>query len=227
MQWGSDANFSQPQGFVPHSNKDTYEAMSHDQLKFLECLEVNKSAATTRHPSPTPASPTRAHGMLAPGEEDEDGRQRKRRKSNTVIEEEQSSDEVETPPTSSAAAPAKPRRGRKPKASSLASTGLPENGSTPDSGGAPKKRRKSTASGASKAPRVNLTDRQKRENHIASEQKRRTVIKSHFAELSRIVPDLRKSSMSKSNTLNIACDWIEKLVGCNKEMRDLLETLGG
>ncbi|ORY63989.1 uncharacterized protein BCR38DRAFT_301822, partial [Pseudomassariella vexata] len=64
----------------------------------------------------------------------------------------------------------------------------------------PGKRRKSNANG-SKPPRENLSDEQKRQNHILSEQKRRTLIKEGFEDLQEIIPNLKNGGYSKSAML--------------------------
>ena len=71
-----------------------------------------------------------------------------------------------------------------------------------------KKRRSET-----KQPRHNLADTQKRNNHIASEQKRRDAMKSNFDELNRYVPALRPNAqgMSRSEILQHSGDWLQAL----------------
>ena len=53
LQWGSDANFSPGQGYVPAPNKETTETHHQVQMKCLECLEPSKSRANTRSGSPS------------------------------------------------------------------------------------------------------------------------------------------------------------------------------
>lgn len=77
------------------------------------------------------------------------------------------------------------------------------------------KRRKSAPS-QPKLPRENLTDAQKRENHIKSEQKRRGAIKEGFDDLVFIVPNLQNGGYSKSSMLNLAGDWLESLIKENQ-----------
>ncbi|KAF1826257.1 uncharacterized protein K489DRAFT_303288, partial [Dissoconium aciculare CBS 342.82] len=54
-----------------------------------------------------------------------------------------------------------------------------------------------------KQPRQNLSDKQKRENHIMSEKKRRQLIKTGYADLNKLVPALAggKNGMSRSESL--------------------------
>ncbi|KAK7977660.1 hypothetical protein PG988_005150 [Apiospora saccharicola] len=75
----------------------------------------------------------------------------------------------------------------------------------------PGKRRKSNANGA-KAARENLSEEQKRSNHIRSEQKRRTLIKEGFDDLQTIVPNLKNGGYSKSAMLQLAGEWLDDLL---------------
>ena len=87
-------------------------------------------------------------------------------------------------------------------------------------------RRKSGNSTASKKPpRENLTEAQKRENHIKSEQKRRTLIKDGFNDLETLVPGLKSTGLSKSGILNTAGDYLEQLIKDNAELRARLDAL--
>ena len=88
-----------------------------------------------------------------------------------------------------------------------------------------RQRRRKSSSGK-KPPRENLSEEQKRENHIKSEQKRRTIIKEGFAEISAIVPKLRGGGYSKSNMLLAAADWLEKLINSNTVLREELAKMG-
>lgn len=78
-----------------------------------------------------------------------------------------------------------------------------------------KKKRGSTA--AQKPQRENLTEEQKRSNHILSEQKRRNLIKRGFDDLHELVPELKNGSLSKSNVLMEAANFLEALIVDNKK----------
>ncbi|KAK4241090.1 neurogenic locus notch protein 2 [Achaetomium macrosporum] len=103
----------------------------------------------------------------------------------------------------------------------------------------PKKRRRSGAAGASsnpnngaangssrsstgKVPRENLTEEQKRENHIKSEQKRRNIIKSGYENLERIVPDIKGNGYSRAVTLKKTADWLVELEAGNRRLEEML-----
>lgn len=72
-------------------------------------------------------------------------------------------------------------------------------------------------------PRENLSEEQKRSNHIQSEQKRRNLIKQGFEDLTRMVPELRSGSLSKSNMLTEAARFIRKM----RDENNALEALVG
>ena len=91
------------------------------------------------------------------------------------------------------------------------------------SGPAPTKRRRSAA--VVKPPRENLTEEQKRENHIKSEQKRRTLIKTGFDDLCILVPGLQGGNMSKSLVLTTATSWLTELLEGNKRLQSQLNSM--
>ncbi|TPX09543.1 uncharacterized protein E0L32_009286 [Thyridium curvatum] len=218
VQWGSDASFNNGQSFLPPSQKETAEALSEEQMKCMGCLEVSRSAATTRPSSPAPdgdsTAPftklkTRTAANEPKTEHDADTPPKKRRKSKAKEEPEE--DENDEP----SSGPVKGVRKRKPKVDGAA---VPT--STPDGSG---KRRKSSANGLAKQPRENLTEEQKRENHIKSEQKRRTLIRDGFKDMCDIVPGLKEGGFSKSTMLTMAGDWLDELLAGNKSLRAQLE----
>jgi len=104
-----------------------------------------------------------------------------------------------------------------------------ENGKDGDSKVETKKPRKQT--------KELLTEEEKRANHIASEKKRRNLIRLGFQELTDLVPGLKLSSgvgvdgslmpfnNSKSTILFKAVEYIKQLETRNKELTQELETL--
>ncbi|KAF2199604.1 hypothetical protein GQ43DRAFT_111462 [Delitschia confertaspora ATCC 74209] len=88
------------------------------------------------------------------------------------------------------------------------------------------KKKRGSASGQ-KAQRENLTEEQKRNNHILSEQKRRNLIKRGFADLQDLVPELRTGSMSKSSVLMETATFLEKLMLDNRQYAELIRKAGG
>lgn len=78
-------------------------------------------------------------------------------------------------------------------------------------------------SGGPRPARENLSEEQKRSNHIQSEQKRRNLIKQGFDDLTTMVPELRSGSLSKSNMLTEAARFIRKM----RDENNALEALVG
>jgi hypothetical protein len=70
-----------------------------------------------------------------------------------------------------------------------------------------------------------LTEEEKRANHIASEQKRRSTIRTGFKDLTDIIPTLKNINNSKSTVLFKAVDFIKYLDRRNKSRREKLHQL--
>ncbi|CEP11230.1 hypothetical protein [Parasitella parasitica] len=80
----------------------------------------------------------------------------------------------------------------------------------------------------SKKPRSTkelLTEEEKRANHIASEQKRRSTIRNGFKDLTDLIPTLKNINNSKSAVLFKAVDFIRYLEKRNKHLRDKVGSL--
>ncbi|KAF3052683.1 hypothetical protein E8E11_005358 [Didymella keratinophila] len=92
----------------------------------------------------------------------------------------------------------------------------PKKTSASTSEGDSKKKRASAA--ASKLARENLSEEQKRSNHILSEQKRRNLIKRGFDDLHDLVPEIRNGGLSKSSVLMEAANFLDKLIADNREL---------
>ena len=224
IRWGSDSGFGAPQGFIPPASQEKVSAVERYHIKAVEgALSLNRqpsSVDSTRASSPvhahsvTPHQRTTSFGRVK-DEDDQDSRARKRRK--TKFPEELDDDESPTSATNGSGS-----KKRKPakKASSDDSPTLSEQNH---------RRRKSTAASntAAKAARENLTEDQKRENHIKSEQKRRTLIREGFEDLGELVPGLRGGGFSKSAVLIMAADWLEDTIQGNEILRRRLDALQG
>ncbi|OAA43800.1 bHLH family transcription factor [Metarhizium rileyi] len=211
FQWGSDASFSDVQGYVPEPGNESVESMHQNHMKCLDCLEVNKSAANTRPSSPANGQPTSSNSdrpFYIKREEDPNAPPRKRRKSknvrSTAVDDDDDDDDDATS--------SKSGRKRKTKSERSASGSEPPSDTTASS-----RRRKSGANGP-KPPRENLSEEQKRENHIRSEQKRRTLIKEGFDDLGELVPGLKGGGFSKSATLSMAAEYLDELLRGNKAL---------
>ena len=102
---------------------------------------------------------------------------------------------------------------KRPRSSPTASATASASPSTPAASNfrasSSSKKRRSDA----KQPRHNLSDTQKRNNHIASEQKRRDAMKINYEELNIYVPHLRAGTqgLSRSEILQHSGDWLQTL----------------
>lgn len=218
LQWGSDANFARAQGYVPPEHESS-ELIEQKRLGALKVFSISESAATTRPPSPLGNGESSSVAVAAGNtnghvkdERDADAPPAKRRKSKVKAKEEveEDSNEISSIP---------PRTMAKKRNKSKADLRGAPDGASPAQD-TTVKRRKSTAN-AGKQPRENLTDAQKRENHIRSEQKRRGAIKEGFDDLGEITPNLKGGGYSKSTMLSIAGEWLENLLVGNEELEKL------
>ncbi|KAJ5666373.1 uncharacterized protein N7477_008821 [Penicillium maclennaniae] len=87
--------------------------------------------------------------------------------------------------------------------------------------------RRGSITPGSKLPRENLSEEQKRTNHILSEQKRRNLIRQGFDDLCTLVPGLRGGGFSKSAMLTQAADWLEDLLRGNEILHSQLANMKG
>lgn len=78
---------------------------------------------------------------------------------------------------------------------------------------------------AAGAKRDNLSEAQKRENHIHSEQKRRNLIRQGFEELCSMVPELNSGGYSKSAVLIHAANYLDGLKKGNARLKTYLQDL--
>lgn len=208
VRWGSDRNFGASSTFLPRNENETTEVLESERIKYLDCLQLNNSATNTRPPSPLGSgnnSPINGrngklngHHALA---QDLDAPLRKRRK--TPSKDEAEDDEDHTMSKSAA-------RKRKSK------DNLHESNEASSSNAAPGKRRRKSNVNASKPTRENLSEEAKRQNHIKSEQRRRTIIKTGFDDLTETVPGLKNGGFSKSTMLQMAAEWLDELVKGNE-----------
>ncbi|SAL96061.1 hypothetical protein [Absidia glauca] len=83
----------------------------------------------------------------------------------------------------------------------------------------------STPTRRNKSHKELLTEEEKRSNHIASEQKRRSTIRNGFKDLTDIVPTLKNINNSKSTVLFKAVDYIKYLEKRNTNLRDKMGSL--
>ena len=90
------------------------------------------------------------------------------------------------------------------------------------------KRRRASSGANSKLgsiARKNLTEDQKRSNHIRSEQKRRNIIKQGYEDLNELVPNLKTGGFSKSAVLTETTRFLEEIHLGNNSMEAYLRSL--
>ncbi|KAJ5505094.1 hypothetical protein N7463_007968 [Penicillium fimorum] len=205
LRWGSDASFMD-QGYLRPPDQPDEEQRTNDLLDHLGCFETQSSAANTRAPSPEcmTGAPPQQSAFRSSVVLDESLHPRKRQRA-MKEEVDKYSDEDDGRPHS-----------RKSRGS--ISRGRRE--STDMS-------RKARLQPGSKAARENLTEEQKRTNHILSEQKRRNLIRQGFEDLCTLVPALRGGGFSKSAMLTGAADWLEDLLRGNDILQGQLRDLKG
>lgn len=205
IRWGSDSGFGVPQGFVATSHDRTTE-----RVEAMNQVFIPSSLDDTRSPSPVSHAGTQYIGHVIKDEPDLTPRKRKQSGPQYVQE--------TTPPDFAISKIVKKRKtGRRSSANT--------DPAPSETGG---KRRKSVpASSAVKPSRENLTEDQKRENHIKSEQKRRSLIRDGFEDLGELVPGLRGGGFSKSAVLIMSAEWLEDLMQGNEVLRSRLEAMHG
>lgn len=200
LRFGSDALFARSRGYVPpeHESSEALEEKRKTITRGALIPNTRPSSPIGNMEASTPIVHEHINGNVKE-EEITDSSLMGRTKGKAKMEEEE--DDENTAQTS--CKPVRKRKGKDPS----------EPASAP-----PGKRRKSAPSQANKPPRENLTDAQKRENHIQSEKKRRSAIKEGYENLAFIVPALKRTGYSKSAMLYVAADWLETLVKENEEI---------
>ncbi|KAI9741271.1 MAG: hypothetical protein M1834_002988 [Cirrosporium novae-zelandiae] len=219
LVWGSDPS-------IGKGYDNVQEEVTGMMMKQLECLERQETAPNTAN-NTAPPSPnmTKRHVVtqvptvqcksirlneqveVDEGEENiDEARPRKRRKSK--YKEEDSSDEE----TFSRYNARKPKSISKSRRKPSTSEGLSS-------------RNQKSTSPKNKPTRENLTEEQKRNNHIMSEQKRRNLIKKGYEEVCELVPGLKDGGLSKSAVLAQAAEWLEELLHGNQQLHKQLMTL--
>jgi hypothetical protein len=247
MRWGSDLGFL-PHGYVPPQPQESIEKVTQDLLHQVECLAAQATPIAEPSPAPAGSSPATTERESRPSvcyDEQSQGspavakpqpRKRRRRTkeenaadrqgqqthhrggSSCSSESKQIRNGADSRANGAVAAAAAEPSGRARKGRGKGATGK---ASPSDVATKWRKLSQTSASGG----RENLTDEQKRSNHILSEQKRRNLIKQGFDDLCVLVPDLRCGGYSKSAVLAQAADWLEDLQKGNEELRDMLASL--
>ncbi|KAG5289222.1 HLH transcription factor [Histoplasma ohiense] len=243
LRWGSDLRFSER--YHAAIDEPSEEERTKDLLQNLDCLESQSSTGNTRASSPARRSFDRAmpewaslgtwsttanNGVQSssassksittdPTHAEDGARPRKRRKSKSRLKDE----DIDIEPPNNSKNNNEPN-GRQtspiPRRSSSSGTDTTSTTVTTTT-----TKRKKPKTGLSGKPRENLTEEQKRTNHILSEQKRRNLIKQGFDDLCALVPELHGGGFSKSTMLIQAAEWLEDLLHGNELLRNQLDEL--
>jgi hypothetical protein len=210
--FGTDNSFNNPAGYsAPRPQEVEHQAMRH-------------LSRDLQHSQPTPQQLAGANGTTATPPTHRSYSYREQQS-----EDEQSDEATSDEDDDDGDRPAKKRK------KSNRSVGKDSSGKNGTSGRNAKTRKLSSATGGSKKKRSgsaqrlqreNLTEAQKRSNHILSEQKRRNLIKRGFDDLHDLVPEIRNGGLSKSSVLMEAANFLEKLIEENEAFRKRMSADG-
>jgi hypothetical protein len=212
--FGSDSNFDS-NGFRPTSDFERHDFRAEQLTSELRRLKpINRTPDATRDPTPesTPNNRKRRVSGMDSLDVDDPHQRIKRTRLGDMTDATVDPDELARTRARRASAPTAPRR----RGGSLSDIGAI--GANAPGGSAAAV----AAAASARAKRENLNDEQKRQNHIASEQKRRNQIRIGFEELHRLVPDLQEGGLSKSNVLMESAAFLENLVEANAKLKQRL-----
>lgn len=233
LDFGTDKNFVEG-GFLAPKDQLSPQKLIKLVLSRIDCFHPQDSPVNSRPPSPFfnkqwQHASTRPPGSIF-------GRQNAGASSqNSLILQSIEDDQVNIKDCNEVRVVASPlrRKRRQPKASGESSVQrdmapLPS----------PPKRRKACSVNSVKnevvspkktatlrEKRKNLTEAEKRHNHIDSEQKRRDSISKSFKNLNLLVPELRSNDHSKSDRLKHTAQWIERMKQGNEKLKIQLASI--
>ncbi|POS83197.1 hypothetical protein EPUL_005278 [Erysiphe pulchra] len=225
IRWGSDVAFAAPQGFTTPSSRESVSAAERYHLQTIEtAFSLSPSydpVEETRRPPPAIRHSSISHQCVNSAtqncnESDQSrGLSTNRRRNIESQEEDEDEDSLSTSVKTSITG----SRKRKSEVNeSIGSSAL---------GIEARHRRKRSSTSVMKSTRENLSEEQKRENHIRSEQKRRTLIREGFEDLNELVPGLKGGGFSKSAVLAQTADWLENLIRGNENLRKRILMMEG
>ncbi|KAL8721521.1 MAG: hypothetical protein Q9225_001820 [Loekoesia sp. 1 TL-2023] len=215
LSWGSDPGFDDSH-FIAPACQPTEESITTNALNQFGCLETQGSVDTTRASSPLVNGEDRRHTSestdlnisaaevlhnkditwLSP---------KSSKPSTTQAEEEFLLQESPSPPAKKRKASPAKKRGR------------------PRANGADKEAATRGQISRKKSDRVKLTEDEKRENHVNSEQKRRDGVNKEWDNLRDFVPGIEDHNLAKSGQVNYATRWLRQVLGDIERMEDLLQ----
>ncbi|KAK0740999.1 hypothetical protein B0T18DRAFT_419212 [Schizothecium vesticola] len=225
-QYGSDSCFSQQQ-FQPRPHEDSLNDIHNRQTAILSCLTRNESAAPSRVPSPveqsrfvpasgppalflqTRPSSARRRETSHDGDEEPLGKRRK----SSLVKAESPADEVAVGDMLAGPSPTMPTEKQQRRRQSSAQATKTSTASTS------KRKRASTT-----VPKRNLTETERRNNHIESEARRRNQVTDAFGSLRTLVPGIEKGKgLSRNTVLTAIGDWLVDLKAGNERLQALLD----
>jgi hypothetical protein len=200
--FGTDDSFNNPAGFsAPYGQE-------------IADQPIRRSNHDMRHSQPS---------LRVPGTDGADNTADGHVRPSAALHHEPSDDELSEDASSDEDEDEKPaKKRRKSKASKDSTRKGARNGKTRKAFAAEESSKKKRASAAQKLQRENLTEEQKRSNHILSEQKRRNLIKRGFDDLHDLVPEIRNGGLSKSSVLTEAANFLEKIIQDNNTFKQQL-----
>ncbi|KAL9083028.1 MAG: hypothetical protein Q9165_008690 [Trypethelium subeluteriae] len=205
IRFGSDASFHPSAGFVAPPNTDTHIEIQKRLVHDMNAMGHRESAPSTRAPSPV-VHRKRERSFPEPQESDSESSQA-----------EASEDEEEVP--------SRPKKRRRSTKLDIPSPPPLKTMARRKSASQSKRRDRNNLSGdigRGSKHKENLTEAQKRTNHIQSEQKRRNIIKDGYNDLNKLVPNLREGGFSKSQALVEAASFLDEMMAGNKRLREML-----
>lgn len=197
LHFGTDKNFVGGV-FVPPVNQKSVDEVTSSMLKEIQCLKRQPSGASTVASSPLLNRHKLHDHPLFPNPQES-------------IPPEQGANDAQTGEYGSTSL-INTRVTKRQREKLIDGSGHPPRA----------KRRKSGSNAAPGEKKRNLTEEEKRSNHIESEQKRRDQISESFNAMVRLVPELRNSRHSKSEKLRLACTWLESMMADNEEIGAIL-----
>ena len=214
--YGSDSSFHDTR-FISPANQEAIEQRNDVMVRTMSCLKPSNRAAST-----DPSSPVTKRRKL-PADVNEENREtrfaaalgaaksqprRRKTKANVNGIGKSHVDNLQSPV-------------KKGKSSSVKKIWVTKKDSTES----PSSETDTSYWGDRKGRRQNLTDEQRKQNHIHSEQRRRNAIKDSFDTLQNIVPGLGSGAPSKATQVDQAVAWLEKLLNGNRELERRLSAL--
>ena len=231
LQWGSDGHFGNNE-YVPPLNQQSVAHVAHTLDQRVSAFGEPTSATTTHPSSPVTQKSKRKSTIftadnLEPVANDNGAgaadptrvsKAPKRRKTKSEIKPEEPTandddhDFYDEP---------KPPRGKPAK------RGTGSKARQPRANAGPRKRNAGGSTERKPKQRDNLTEEERRFNHVQSENTRRLLVRQRIDDLCELVPGLAAGGFGRAVQLSMTAEWLEKLVAGNERLRETLAQLGG